>query len=60
VPRYKISKWITAKNIKAAVLKEPTATSIELEEPEEKTPAIGFHIDQPYDDDADDEPDHGI
>lgn len=53
MPRYKISKYIEAKNIKDASRQEPTAISIELDEPEEpsiNTHAIGFHTGQDYSD----------
>jgi hypothetical protein len=49
--RYKISKWITAKNIRDASKQEPKALSIELDEPEEpqaNTHAIGFAIDHDH------------
>jgi hypothetical protein len=46
--RYKITKYLTAKNIKDASRQEPAALSIELDEPDEpqvNTHAIGFHVD---------------
>lgn len=49
MPRYKISKYLNAKNIKDASKQEPTALSIELDEPDEptvNTHAIGFQIDR--------------
>jgi hypothetical protein len=55
MPRYKISKYVEAKNIKDASRMEPKAISIELDEPEEptvNTHAIGFHIDKEYSDEG--------
>jgi hypothetical protein len=46
--RFKITKYVEAKNIKAVSMMEPKAISIELDEPEEpniNTHAIGFQID---------------
>jgi hypothetical protein len=53
--RYKISKHVEAKNIKAASMMEPQALSIELDKPEEptiNTHAIGFHTGQEYSDEG--------